>query len=179
MVKRAYPPGVHGKGGRSRRGVSEFGRQLLAKQRIKKIYGILERQLKRYFREAQAQKGDARENLMRKFEMRLDNVIFRLGWVKSRSGARQLVSHGHIWVNSQRLDIPSYEVKVGDTITLQEKIKKSKLVENLTAVLKKYEAPKWLVSDKEKVEAKVLSAPAVDDLGDLTPIGLIIEFYSR
>lgn len=178
MVKRAYPPGIHGKS-RTRRGASEFGRQLLEKQRLKKIYGVLERQLKRYFKEARAQKGDARENLMRKFEMRLDNVVFRLGWAKSRPAARQLVGHGHISLNGKRVNISSYEVRMGDIIGLREKIKKSKLVENLPVSLKKYEAPKWLASDKEKIEAKVLAVPGVDDLGDLAPVGLIIEFYSR
>ncbi len=178
MVKRAYRPGIHGKRGK-RRGISEFGRQLLEKQRLKKIYGVLERQLKRYFREARAQKGDARENLMRKFEMRLDNVVFRLGWMKSRSAARQLVAHGHILLNGKRVNISSYEVKAGDIIGLREKIKKSRLTENLAASLKKYETPKWLSLDKEKIEAKVLAVPGVDDLGDLAPVGLIIEFYSR
>ncbi len=179
MIRKAYRPGVHGQGSSRRRNVSEFGRQLLEKQRIKKIYGILEKQLKRYFRKAKAQKGDIRENLMRKFETRLDNVIFRLGWAKSRSSARQLVAHGHVSVNGKRLDIASYEVKAGDLISLREKIKKSRLIENLAAFLKKYEAPGWLSLDKEKIEAKVLRAPAIEDLGDITPIGLIIESYSR
>jgi len=178
MIKRAYPPGVHRKVSR-RGGLSEFGRQLMQKQRIKKIYGILERQLKKYFDEAQVQKGDARENLMRRLEMRLDNVIFRLGLMKSRSAARQLVNHGQVLVNGRRVDIPSYQVKKGDIISLKEKIKKSKLTENLSANLKKYETPGWLVLEKEKIEGRVLNAPEGSDLGDLAPVGLIVEFYSR
>lgn len=178
IVKRAYPPGVRGKRG-SRRNISEFGRQLLEKQRVKKIYGILERQLKRYFKNSQSQKGDARENLMRKLEMRLDNVVFRLGWVKSRSAARQLVNHGHILINGKRSNIPSCEVRPGDVISLRDKVRQSKLFENLAAILKKYEAPKWLAQDKEKIEAKVLSVPGGDDLGELASVGLIVEFYSR
>ncbi len=177
MIRRPTRPGMHG--GKRRRAASEYGQQLLEKQRVKKIYGILERQFKRYFREAQAQKGDVRENLMRKLETRLDNVIFRLGWAKSRSAARQLVNHGHVWVNGKKLNIPSYGVRLGDAISLKEKIKKSKLTENLAVTLKKLEAPKWLFLDKEKIEAKVLSAPTVDDLGDLAPVGFIVEFYSR
>jgi small subunit ribosomal protein S4 len=178
MVKRAYPPGVHGKTGR-RGGLSEYGRQLMQKQKVKKIYGIFERQLKKYFNEAQVRKGDSRENLMRRLEMRLDNTIFRLGWVKSRPAARQLVNHGQVLVNGRRVTIPSYQVKKGDIVALKEKIKKSKLTENLTASLKKYEPPKWLLLEKEKIEGKVLASPDTEDLGDLTPIGLIIEFYSR
>jgi len=180
MVKRAYTPGVHGRAGATRkRRFSEFGQQLIKKQAIKKTYGILERQLRRYFREASLQKGDTRENLMRKLEMRLDNVVFRLGWAKSRAAARQLVSHGHILINNRRVTIPSYEVRVNDIINLKERIRKSKLMENLTVVLKKYESPSWMVLDKEKIEGKILRQPGLNDLGDLTPIGLIVEFYSR
>ncbi|HCX27750.1 MAG TPA: 30S ribosomal protein S4 [Candidatus Portnoybacteria bacterium] len=178
MVKRPYPPGAHGKTGR-RGGPSEFGRQLRAKQRVKKTYGVLERQIKKYFREAQAQKGDSRENLMKKLEMRLDNVVYRLGWMKSRASARQLVNHGQILVNGKRVDIPSFQVKTEQVITLSNKIKKSKLMENLATSLKKYEPPKWLVLDKEKMEARILGAPDADDLGDLAPVGMIVEFYSR
>ena len=178
MVKRPYPPGIHGKTGR-RGGLSEYGRQLKAKQRVKKTYGILERQIRKYFEEAHAQKGDTRENLMRKLELRLDNVVYRLNWMKSRASARQLVNHGKILVNGKRVDIPSFQVKTGMTITLNERIKKSRLMENLATSLKKYEPPKWLALDKEKMEAKVWGAPDADDLGDLSPIGMIVEFYSR
>ena len=99
--------------------------------------------------------------------------------MKSRSAARQLVAHGHILLNGKRVNISSYGVKAGDIIGLREKIRKSRLTENLAVSLKKYETPKWLFLDKEKIEAKVLAVPGVDDLGDLAPIGLIIEFYSR
>jgi len=180
MVKRPYPPGAQGKNvRRGRGGLSEFGRQLLQKQRIKKIYGILERQLRKYFDEAQEQKGDTRENLIKKLETRLDNVVFRLGWMKSRSSARQLVNHGHILVNNHSVNIPSYQIKKGDTISFKEKTLKSKITENLLAGLKKYQAPSWLAQDAEKLEAKVLGLPEGEDLGDLGSLGLIVEFYSR
>ncbi len=184
IVKRAYAPGVHGRAsvgkfGPRRRSSSEFGRQLIQKQSIKKSYGVFERQLKRYFNEAHQEKGDTRENLMRKLETRLDNVIFRLGWVKSRAAARQMVSHGHILVNRRRVNIPSYGVSVGDEVNLNEKIKKTKATEDLLIALKKYEAPAWLYDDKEKFEGKVINLPGLNDLGDLAPIGLIVEFYSR
>jgi len=180
VVKRAYPPGRQGRSfGKRRRSRSEYGQQLFEKQRVKRMYGILERQLKKYFRESESQKGDTRENLMRRLEMRLDNVVFRLGWTKSRSAARQLVGHGHLLLNGRRVTIPSCQVKVGDTIVLLEKIKKSKLMEDLPLALKKFETPAWLNLDKEKIEGKVLHLPAAEDLGDLSPVGLIVESYSR
>lgn len=178
VSKRPYPPGLTGKNTR-RGGLSEYGRQLMQKQKIKRIYGVFEKQLKKYFREARAKKGDARENLMRAFEMRLDNAVFRLGWAKSRAAARQLVSHGHVLVNGKRVSIPSYQVKKGQVIALTERTNKSKLVENLLASLKKYEAPTWLAQSADKIEARVLGEPTAEDLGDMTPIGLIVEFYSR
>jgi len=178
VSKRPYPPGLTGKNTR-RGGLSEYGRQLMQKQKIKRIYGVFEKQLKKYFREARAKKGDARENLMRAFEMRLDNAVFRLGWAKSRAAARQLVSHGHVLVNGKRVSIPSYQVKKGQVIALTERMNKSKLVENLLASLKKYEAPTWLAQSADKIEARVLGEPTAEDLGDMTPIGLIVEFYSR
>ena len=139
----------------------------------------MERQLKKYFIEAQAQKGDARENLLRKFEIRLDNVVFRLGWAKSRPAARQLVNHGHVLINGKRVSIPSYQVKKGEVISLTDKTNKSKLTEDLLVSLKKYAAPTWLAPETEKLQAKVLGDPAGDELGEISPISLIVEFYSR
>ncbi len=180
MIKRAYPPGQQGKsGGKHRKSYSEYGQQLMEKQRIKKIYGVLERQLKKYFNEASAKKGDTRENLLRRLETRLDNVVFRLGWAKSRSAARQLVNHGHILINNRRVNIPSYQVNSGEIISLDDNIRKSRLMENLPISLKKQESPSWLFLDKEKIEGKILSQPKSEDLGDLAPFGLIVEFYSR
>ena len=117
--------------------------------------------------------------LIKILEKRLDNVIFRLGFAPSRAAARQLVNHGHITVNGRRLDIPSYSVRVGDVLSLKEKVKKSKLFENLAAFLKKYETPRWLVLEKEKLEGKVNNEPTAEDFDDLMSIGLIVEFYSR
>lgn len=178
MVKRAYGAGAHGKS-RRRGGLSEYGQQLKAKQRVKRFYGTLERQFKKYFLQAEAQKGDTRENLLRKLETRLDNVVFRAGFAKSRPAARQLVNHGHILVNGRRVTIPSYEVKAGDMIVLKDRIKKSRLMENLATELKKHEEPKWMLLNKENFELKIVSAPGAEELGDLTPVGLIVEFYSR
>lgn len=180
MVKRPNPPGIHGnRRGKRRGGISEFGKQLAEKQRLKRIYGIGERQFNKYVKEAVAAKSDTREILLRRLESRLDNVIFRLGWAKSRAMARQLIGHGHILINGKRVNIPSYEVKKDETLALIPKIKASGLMKDLPAVLKKYEAPAWLSLDKEKIEAKVLNQPSADELGDLNPVGLVVEFYSR
>jgi len=177
MVKRPYPPGVHGKS--RRRGLSEYGRQLSEKQRLKRIYGILERQMKKYFLKAQSAAGDTRENLLRELETRLDNVIFRLGWASSRAAARQLISHGLVLVNQRGVSAPSFQAKKGQIISLKERAKKAKQTEEMAAKLKKYETPVWLKSDAEKMEAQILAMPQGSELGDLAPVGLIVEFYSR
>lgn len=176
MIKKPYKPGVHKK---TRVLLSEYGRQLNEKQKIRKTYGLLEKQFKNYVKAAIKEKGDSRENLMKKLEKRLDNTVFRLGWAKSRNLARQIVSHGHILVNNRKVNIPSYQVKIGDVIALKEKSKKSSLFENLKISLKKYQTPSWLSLNKEKLEGKVVSQPTIEDLGDLSGIGMIIEYYSR
>lgn len=179
MVKRPEVPGIHKKGRKGRGGVSEYGKQLTEKQKIKRMYGVGERQFKKYAKEAMAEKGDTREILLRKLEMRLDNVVFRLGWSRSRSGARQLVNHGHVLINGKRVSIPSYLTKKGQIIGLNEKIKKSNLMKDLSTILKKYEPPVWLALDKEKLDGRILDAPTVIDLGDLNPVGFVVQFYSR
>lgn len=179
MVKRPDPPGIHGKARKRRGGTSEYGKQLAEKQKIKRIYGIRERQFKKYVDEAMATQGDTREILLKKLETRLDNVIFRLGWAKSRIMARQLVSHGHILINGKRISIPSYQIKKDQIISLNPKIKESDLMKDLPTILKKYETPQWLMLEKEKIEGKILNIPSAADLGDLNLAGLVVEFYSR
>lgn len=180
MVKKPYPPGIHGKRrGKRRTALSEYGKQLKEKQRIRTTYGILERQFKRYVKEIMAKKGDKRQLLLRKLEKRLDNLVFRLGLAKSRSSARQLVSHGHILVNQKKVNIPSYQVKVGDLISLKKKSQKLPLFENLKTSLKKQEIPSWLSLDKNKLEARVISEVPTDQSRDLQALGIIIEYYSR
>jgi small subunit ribosomal protein S4 len=177
MVKRPYAPGIHGKARRRR--ASEFSAQLAAKQRVRLVYSLMEKQFKKYFLEALRKKGDTRQNLMKKLEMRLDNVIFRAGLAKSRSLARQLVSHKHVLINNKPVNVASYEVKEGQVIGFKENIKKSPIFENAATVLKNYQAPSWLALDIEKMEIKIISQPSVDDLGNLAALNLIVEFYSR
>ncbi len=177
MVRRPYPPGVHGKSRRSR--LSEYGQQLAEKQKVRYAYGISEEQFKKYFKEIANQKGNKEELLAQKLEKRLDNVVFRLGWAKSRNLSRQLVNHGHVLINGRKLDIPSYHVRKDDLITLKEKSQKSNLFKDLKMTLKKHQVPTWLVSEKEKFEARVKDEPKLENLDRIGQINMIIEYYSR
>ena len=180
VTRRAYAPGAQGGKKKRRRGeVSEYGRQLIEKQKLRITYGVLERPFKKYVLEAMQAKGDNREKLMERLETRLDNVVFRLGFAKSRFGAKQIAGHGHILINGRKLDVPSYQVKVGDVITIKEKSKKSALFNELPITLKKYETPAWLSLDKEKLEGKMNTRPTVSDFGDLASVGMVVEYYSR
>lgn len=176
MVKKSYPPGIHGK---KRRTVSEYGVQLAEKQKICQIYNIRERQFKRYFREASKEKGVIGDNLSKKLEIRLDNVIFRLGFAESRSKARQLVNHGHILVNNKKTNFPSFGVKLKDVIKIKKSSLNLGLFKDLKTKLKKFEVPKWLSLDKTKLEGKVISWPSQKEIGIPVDIQMIVEYYSR
>ncbi len=177
MIRKPYVPGVHGKSYRRR--ISEYGQQLAEKQKVRHTYGISEQQFKRYFKEIVRQKGNKEELLARKLENRLDNVVFRLGWARSRRLARQIVSHGHILVNGRKVDIPSYQVKKGAVIKLKERSRKLTLFNDLKAFLKKQEIPQWLSLDREKLEGKVKTQPKIEDMGKVGELNMIIEYYSR
>jgi len=177
MVRRPYIPGIHGRS--LRRRISEYGRQLIEKQKIRFTYGISEKQLKNYFKEIINQKGNKEELFVKKLESRLDNVVFRLGWASSRKSARQLVSHGHILVNGKKVDIPSFQVKKGDVIKIKEKSKQKKPFKDLSTLLKKYEPPRWLSLDKKKLEGKVKGEPTIEDMGKISELNMVIEYYSR
>ncbi len=176
MVRRPYPPGVHGK---ARRRFSEFAQQLSEKQKVKRVYGISEKQFSNYFKEVLRQKGDKEELLVQKLERRLDNAVFRLGWADSRRMARQIVNHGHILVNGRKLDIPSYQVKEKDVIKLKQRSGKLALFQDLKTKLKKQEIPAWLDLDKQKIEAVVKGYPSKDNFDKVGELNRIIEFYSR
>ncbi len=177
MTRRPYPPGVHGKSFRRR--MSEYGQQLAEKQKVRYAYGVSEHQFKKYFKEIVKQKGDKEELFIRKLEARLDNVVFRFGWAKSRRLARQIVNHGHISVNQRKINIPSYQVKKGDVIKIKEKSKKLALFKNMEISLKKYETSEWLSLDKKKIEGKIKDEPKIDNLSEFGEISMIIEYYSR
>ncbi len=171
--KGAVPPGQQGI--KRRRRISEYGVQLREKQKTKRIYGILERQFKKYVLEANKVKGATGLSLLQILETRLDNVVYRLGFSQSRTGARQLVSHGHIKADGKKITIPSYQVKVGQTIALS-----SKLSDN-TQVKKSLEEaetlPKWL--ERQATVGKVLRKPDRDEMEQSVEEQLIVEYYSR
>lgn len=180
MIKRATPPGHE----RKRRGgsASEYKKLLNEKQSLKKWYGLSERQFKRYVLETLKKMGrvdDVSLELIRRLEKRLDNVIFRLGFAKSRAGARQLVSHGHFLINQKPVNIPSYQVKKGDVISIKpSKIKKAGFAE-LENMIKKQESPAWLSLDKTNFEARCIGEPNAEEVNPPAEVPLIFEFYSR
>lgn len=177
MVRNPNPPGVHGK---SYRGISsEYGIQLKEKQKAKRIYGLNDRQLKKYFNEAAKKKSNIENFLLQILEKRLDNVVYRLGFAPSHSVARQAVSHGHFLVNNKRVKIPSYEIKVGDTITISPRLLDSALYKDLKIALKKYEPPAWLTLDKEKLVGKVIAAPSRESIESSLNMNLLVEYYSH
>ena len=179
IEKRSYPPGVHGRQGQFRRKESDYGLQLREKQKARRLYGVFERQFRRYFQEAQRQKGLTGVNLLIILESRLDNVIYRLGWGSSRPQARQLVSHGHFEVNGRKTNIPSFLVSEGDVITVRESSKKNTYFKDLAKSLDAGRVPDWLGMDTKNLEAKVLSAPTREHIDVTLREQLIVEFYSR
>lgn len=172
--KGAVVPGPHA-GSRRPRKLSEYGVQLRAKQKTKRIYGLMEKQFRRYYIAASKSKGNTGHSLMSQLETRLDNVVYRLGFSPSRAGARQMVSHGHIDVDSKKVDIPSYMVKVGQTIAIR-----SKMLDNTQTVksLKDSENPApWL--ERKATVGKVVRLPQRDEMEQGVNESLIVEFYSR
>src|SRR3989338_7893243 len=162
IVKKNYPPGLHGPKGRSSR-QSGYNMQLREKQKAKRIYNLLEKQFKLSFERAIKKKGDAGENLLIILETRLDNVVYRLGFVESRAQGRILISHGHFQVNDKKVDIPSFNVKIGDIIKIKKSSQTSKQFINLTEKLKKIEIPGWLNLEIKDLSAKVLHQPAKEN----------------
>ncbi len=183
VIRKTYPPGVKRTGPgakRPRRTMSEYGFQLREKQKLKFFYLLRERQFKNYIQKAAKSKGyDTISHLAELLELRLDNVVYRLGLSQSRSVARQLVSHGHITVNGKKINIPSYHVKTGDKISIRPQSASKKNFENLEIYLKKYKPPVWLEMDKDKKEGKVVGKPQAQDIEIKTNLNAIVEFYSR
>ena len=163
----------------TRRKQSEYGRQLTEKQKVKFIYGMLEKQFRKYYELAVKMPGITGENLLQILESRLDNVIFRLGLANTRRESRQMVSHGHILVNGKRLDIPSYRVKVGDVITLKEKTLSSDRMKSVIEANASRVVPKWLDMDKNTVTGKVIAMAQRDDIDFEVEEHLIVELYSK
>lgn len=173
--KRTYAPGQHGQGRRAK--VSDYGHQLREKQKARRIYGVLERQFRGYFRQAARSKGVTGERLLQLLELRLDNVIYRLGFADSRNQARQLVNHGHFAVNGRRVDIPSYLVKEGDQISVRESSRSATYFKDLA--LGDRVVPEWLRLDAANQAGSVVRAPKREDIDIPVQEHLIVEKYSR
>ncbi len=174
VERRSYPPGEHGRG---RVRASEYRQQLREKQKTRRFYGLLERQFRGYYEKAARQPGVTGENLLRLLERRFDNVLVRLGFAASRRQARQLIGHGHWMINGRRVDIPSYQVRPDDVITIRAESKAADVVRQateLTAVV-----PPWLQADHDALTAKVLRQPERDEIAAPVQEQLIVELYSK
>jgi len=174
LERRNYPPGQHGQG---RKKVSEYGLQLREKQKAKRFYGLLEKQFHNTFIKAAKRKGITGDNLLVMLEMRLDNTVFRMGFASSRKEARQLVNHGHFLVDGKKVDIPSYEVKPGQKVSVKKKSQSSPKFKEIKDF--QISVPPWVSVDVDKLEGLVLSVPTRDQID--TPISehLIVELYSK
>lgn len=167
-----------GPGGRRPKALSEYGTQLIEKQKIRFSYGVTERQLSNYVKKASHIKGaGTAEKFYEELESRLDNAVYRMGLSSSRRAARQMVSHGHFVVNDHKVTIPSYEVKVGDIIKIREGSKQKKIFANLAERMKDYSAPAWLSFDANKMEGKILAKPK--NMESFLDLNAVLEFYSR
>ena len=179
IEKRNYAPGQHGKGGRVKTKLQGYGLQLREKQKTKRLYGMLEGQFALTFDRASQEKGVVGETLLSKLERRLDNVVYRLGFGASRAQARQLVRHGHVRINDRRLNIPSFQVRQGDVVSLNPRAAKNALVMQSVESVKGRGVPKWLELDAAGMKGKVLSMPARDDVNFPIQEQLIVELYSK
>ena len=178
IEKRPYPPGEHGQK-RTRRRISDYGIQLREKQKLRRIYGILERQFRRYFAQATRRSGVTGEALLQFLERRLDNVVWRLGFASSRALARQLVNHGHFTVNDRPVNIPSYQVRQGDTVAVTGSSRSLPPIISSVATAGGRRLPPWLEIEGDAMRGKVLSLPARDDIDTQIQEELVVEFYSR
>lgn len=177
LTRRNYPPGSHGIKGYPR--LTPYGEQLREKQKAKRLYGIQERQFRKYFDQAVHKKGDTGGFILDMLERRLDNVVYRSGFALSRPQARQMVSHGFFLVNGKKVNIPSYLVESKDIITLKVGKEKLKLFSDLNKRLEKHEFPEWIFFDNKNSNIKIISEPKLDPTKQIFNIRSIVEFYSR
>jgi small subunit ribosomal protein S4 len=176
IERRQYAPGQHGK---RRSKVQGYGIQLREKQKVKRIYGVLEKQFRRYFQKAERSKGITGEILLQTLERRLDNVVYRLGFAPSRPMARQLVAHGHFTVNQRNVSVPSYLVKAGDSVSLKDRTRKNDAIKASLATASGRGIPPWLMQEAEKFSGTVSALPARADIPLPITEQLIVELYSK
>jgi small subunit ribosomal protein S4 len=176
VVRHAYPPGEHGQG---RQKFSEYGHQLREKQKARRIYGVMERQFRRYFKEADRRRGVTGEILLQLLESRLDNVVYRMGLGRSRAEARQLINHGHFQVNGRKVDIASFLTRVGDVIAVRERCKSKPVFKLIAAERDQQGIVDWLEVNHEQLEGRVVRVPQRDEIDVPVTEHLIVELYSR
>jgi small subunit ribosomal protein S4 len=176
IQRRNYPPGQHGQG---RGKISDYGLQLREKQKVKRMYGVLEKQFRGYFERAERMRGVTGTNLLVLLERRLDNVVYRLGFANSRAQARQLVRHNHVLVDGMRVNLPSFLVKVGQSVQVTEKSRTSPLVRDALEAAARRGCPPWLELEKEEAKGKVSMFPTREDITMPIQEHLIVELYSK
>jgi len=176
IQRRSYPPGQHGQ---SRGKISDYGIQLREKQKVKRMYGLLENQFRGYFKRAERQKGVTGTNLLILLERRLDNVAYRLGFANSRAQARQLVTHNHILVNGRKVNLPSFLVEVGSAIQVAEKSRNLPIIRDALEAAARRGCPPWLELIKEEAQGKVIMLPTREDFTMPIQEHLIVELYSK
>jgi len=178
--RRGYPPGQHGKGAQfRRRRESDYNRQLRAKQKARRMYGILERQFRRYYEQSESRRGLTGLNLLQVLESRLDNVVFRLGFAESRAQARTLVSHGHWTVNGRRTDVPSLLVSPGDVVSVRQGSLERTYFKDLQAFAEDKNVPAWLSRDLKAISGAMIRLPERSEIDSNLQEQLIVEYYSR
>jgi len=177
LVKRNFPPGVHG--GKGKRRMTEYGTQLREKQKAKRIYGLFEKQFRNYYIKAMRMPGDTGEIMQQLLQMRLDNFVFAAGFAKSRAQARQMIGHKLFYVNGKKVNIPSFQLKVKDEVTINPIKASRKIFSDLEKRLENREFPVWISFDLKNLMAKVISRPIGDDLDKSFNPRLIVEFYSK
>lgn len=176
VSRRPYAPGQHGQ---TRKKVTEYAIQLREKQKLRRIYGVLEAQFERYFEEAARRRGITGEILLQLLEMRLDNVVYRLGFASSRPEARQLVRHGHFAVNGKKVSIPSYQLKVGDVVSVRERSRSLAKMKQLAESAAQKSIPGWLKLDAENFSGTVMAVPTRDQIDIDVQEHMVVELYSR
>jgi small subunit ribosomal protein S4 len=178
LERKNYPPGMHGPKG-SRRKQSDYATALAEKQKLRHQYGLLERQFRRYFETALRKRGVTGETLLQMLETRLDNVVYRLGFANSRNAARQLVNHGHVTVNSRKVDVASYNLKAGDAVAIKDKPGSRRLIARNLELTQIQQVPDWLVAEKDQFQGKVMRIPTREEIAPIVNEQLVVELYSR
>jgi small subunit ribosomal protein S4 len=175
--RRPYPPGMHGQGRGGK--FSDYQLQLREKQKVKRLYGVLERQFRRYYELAEKQKGITGSNLLTMLECRVDNTVYRMGFASSRNQARQLIRHNHFLVNDKKVNIPSYQVKVGDVIEVRENKRKVPVILEAMETIVRRGFPNWIEVDKENFKGTLKALPSREDITIPIQENLIVELYSK